>query len=72
MYVLVLLLGVVAVFAGPRTASGTTSGRDDGVGTAVITFRNPNSLTVDSNGVVYVADSANHLIRKLIFAGNST
>lgn len=48
------------------------AGNADGVGAAA-RFQNPNSLAVDSNGTVYVADTGNNTIRKLVFSGtNST
>jgi len=51
--------GVVTTLAG----SGKL-GKDDGTGTAA-SFHGPIGVAVDSKGTVYVADSANHSIRKI-------
>jgi len=51
--------GVVTTLAG----SGT-SGRDDGAGPDA-SFNNPYGVVVDSTGTVFVADTLNHLIRKI-------
>ncbi len=45
-----------------------TIGSIDGTGTAS-TFNNPNGVTVDSFGNVYVADTSNNIIRKITPAG---
>ncbi len=55
--------GAVSTLAG----SGT-SGSVDGTGTAA-QFFSPRSVAVDASGNVYVADGANHLIRKITPAG---
>ena len=55
--------GVVSTLAG-----STTSGSTDGAGT-LARFKWPYSLTVDTSGNVYVADTFNHLIRKITPAG---
>ena len=47
--------------------SGTATWAD-GLGTAA-SFNTPTSLSVDSNGAVYVADTSNHLIRKVSSSG---
>ena len=46
-------------------------GSADGQGTSA-SFHNPNEVTVDSNGNLYVADRYNHLIRKIDTSGNVT
>jgi sugar lactone lactonase YvrE len=65
--------GVVSVFAGSGTAGAT-----DGTG-ASATFKSPSGVAVDGSGNVYVADTGNHLIRKItsggvvsVFAGSTT
>jgi len=55
--------GMVSTFAG----SGT-QGDDDGVGTAA-QFSNPQGLTIDASGNLYVADKNNNVIRKITPAG---
>ena len=54
---------VVTTFAGSGLASFA-----DGTGTAA-QFNNPTGVAVDSSGTVYVADAANHRIRKITPAG---
>jgi sugar lactone lactonase YvrE len=46
------------------TFAGSSSGYAEGTGTAA-RFSGPEALTVDSFGVVYVADTYNHRIRKI-------
>ena len=53
----------VTVFAGTGAAAAT-----NGTGTAAA-FSSPQGLVVDSEGNVYVADTGNHLIRKITPAG---
>jgi hypothetical protein len=55
--------GVVTTLAGSGFAGST-----DSTGTSA-SFDFPSGVTVDSNGNVYVADSANHKIRKITPAG---
>ncbi|MFA5388029.1 MAG: LamG-like jellyroll fold domain-containing protein [Candidatus Paceibacterota bacterium] len=57
--------GVVTTFAG---TTGTTSGHVDDTGTAA-RFYSPANLTFDASGDLFVADSANHCIRKITPAG---
>jgi hypothetical protein len=56
--------GVVTTLAGTAGISGST----DATGTDA-TFYNPDGVAVDASGTVYVADSGNHLIRKITSAG---
>ena len=51
--------GVVTTFAGDRNG-----GRADGTGTAA-RFLNPTAIALDASDNLYVADSSNHLIRKV-------
>jgi sugar lactone lactonase YvrE len=50
--------------------SGAT-GKANGQGTAA-SFNDPVGVVVDANGAVYVADTGNHLIRKIDASGNVT
>ena len=59
-------LGNVTTLAG----SGTQDS-DDGVGTSA-SFKFPRDVAVDSSGNVYVADTGNHLIRRIDSTGNVT
>lgn len=52
--------GVVSTLAG-----STTSGRTDGLGAAA-SFQNPAGVTIDGDGILYVADYGNNLIRKVV------
>lgn len=56
--------GGVSTLAGKAGVAGF----QDGIGTAAA-FGAPSGIAVDANGVVYVSDSANHLIRKISPAG---
>lgn len=56
--------GVVSTLAGLAGIQG----RDDGSGTAA-RFTDPYSLTLDSAGNIYVADTSNNMIRKVTPAG---
>ncbi len=59
--------GVVTTLAGITLVPGT----NDGTGAAA-RFNRPYDLTVDSDGSIYVADSANHTIRKVTPGGAVT
>jgi sugar lactone lactonase YvrE len=54
---------VVSTFSG-----GTVSGHLDGQGTAA-SFLQPRAITIDAAGNFYIADTENHLIRKMTPAG---
>ncbi len=56
--------GVVSTLAG----TPYTSGSSDGMGSAA-RFTFPKGLAVDAAGIIYVADSGNHTIRKITPAG---
>ncbi|MBI4657525.1 MAG: hypothetical protein HY735_01540, partial [Verrucomicrobia bacterium] len=62
--------GVVATLAGSFQTVGFTpeGGSGDGTGSAA-RFDSPHGVAVDSAGNVYVADTANHTIRKVTSAG---
>ena len=49
-------------------AGNGAKGFSDGVGTAAL-FDTPGCLAVDADGTVYVADTENHRVRKLVLAG---
>jgi streptogramin lyase len=51
---------VIYILAGSSTVSGFT----DGTGSAAL-FNNPQAITIDANGNIYVADQSNNCIRKL-------
>lgn len=55
--------GVVSTFAGSGVA-----GFNDATGTAA-QFNNPRGIAIDSSGTLYVADGANHRIRKITPGG---
>lgn len=50
------------------TFAGSDAGFADGTGTAA-KFKTPQSITIDPNDNIYVADSYNHMIRKVTPAG---
>ncbi len=58
--------GVVSTLAG-----GMTPGSTDGTGSAA-SFNRPMGIAVDTAGNVFVADTANHLIRKITSKGEVT
>lgn len=55
--------GLISSFAGY-----TVRGNDDGIG-VVTRFSEPTGLAIDKNGNIYVADKANHKIRKITPSG---
>ena len=59
-----MLAGVVSTLAGAATA-----GWVDGVGAAA-KFTGPKGVSVDSNGVVFVADYGNYRVRRVTSAGS--
>jgi hypothetical protein len=59
----ITLAGVVTTLAGAAGSSGAT----DAVGTAA-TFSSPRAIAADSAGNLYVADTNNHTIRKIVIA----
>lgn len=59
--------GLVSTLAGTGGQVGST----DAIGAAA-RFNNPQGVAVDSVGNVYVADTNNHVIRKITAAGNVT
>ena len=56
--------GVVSTLAGSAGTNGTT----DGTGTSAL-FNSPQGLAFATSGVIYVADTWNHTIRKVTSAG---
>ncbi|MBL9216656.1 MAG: hypothetical protein JNG83_14350 [Opitutaceae bacterium] len=56
--------GIVSTFAGSPGQAGSS----DGLGQSA-RFNNPTGLTIDRNGLIYVADTTNNLIRKITPAG---
>jgi sugar lactone lactonase YvrE len=58
---MVTVSGAVTTIAG----NAGTSGHTDGAGTAA-TFNGPTALAADSSGNLYVADTDNHTIRKVV------
>ena len=53
------------------TIAGSGEGKADGKGKAA-QFKAPEGLAIDSKGNIYVADTSNHLIRKIDPDGNVT
>lgn len=61
--------GVVTTLAGSATAGSVSDiGTTDGIGTSA-RFLNPQGITTDNNGNVYVADYGNNCIRKIDSSG---
>lgn len=52
------------------TAAGSTAGGQDGA-IATATFNQPQGVAVDSAGNIYVADTANHRVRKITVSNNT-
>lgn len=63
--IMVTASGVVSTLAGTNGISGANNGP-----AASATFNGPEGLAVDAAGNVYVADRANHLIRKITKSGS--
>lgn len=63
--------GVVSQIAGGGTTTFGQAGYVDDNGTAA-RFNGPMAVTVDSSGVIYVADTGNHRIRKIATNGDVT
>ena len=59
--------GNVSTIAGSAGVIGST----DGVGSAA-RFNSPYAIVFDSSGNLYIADSNNHIIRKMTSSGNVT
>lgn len=59
--------GEVTTIAG----SPSVSGYSDGANTSAL-FNAPHGIAIDSNGNLFVADSGNHVIRRIDLAGNVT
>jgi len=55
---------VVTTFAGQPGITGSANGTGTGA-----SFKNPNATAVDPDGIVYVADSGNRTIRKILSDG---
>ena len=60
--------GPLPPFMVSTLAGGSSSGNNDGTGTAA-QFNGPSNVAVDSSGNVYVADQSNYRIRKISSAG---
>ena len=58
--------GVVSTLAGTAGVAGST----DGAGTSAL-FNHPQAVAVDSTGAIYVADTFNDEIRKIVCAGTT-
>jgi streptogramin lyase len=62
---IVVSTGAVSTLAGGGSVGGTASGSADGTGVAA-TFYNPYGVVADNSGNVFVADTYNNLIRKIV------
>ena len=58
--------GLVSTFAGSGAA-----GASDGQGLAA-SFNHPNAIAIDDQGVMYIADQHNNIVRKITSGGNVT
>eukprot|EP01012_Entosiphon_sulcatum_P051831 TRINITY_DN7118_c0_g1_i1.p1 TRINITY_DN7118_c0_g1~~TRINITY_DN7118_c0_g1_i1.p1 ORF type:complete len:2111 (+),score=215.11 TRINITY_DN7118_c0_g1_i1:17-6349(+) len=61
---IVIATGEIFNFAGTPGTSGSTD--DTGL---LARFKNPGAIAADGSGNLYVADTANHTIRKIVIAG---
>ncbi len=61
--------GVVTTLAGIPLFPGSTDGATPNVGTNKARFNFPRGIAVDGAGNAYVADTGNHLVRKVTSAG---
>ena len=59
-------IGDVSTLAGGRGFS--IQGHADGYGTTAL-FNNPQGLNINKNGIVYVCDRSNNVIRKILTSG---
>ena len=57
--------GIDAMLKVTSLAGDGTQGWGDGTG-AIAKFKNPGGVVRDSNGDYFIADTGNHLIRKLV------
>jgi len=68
-------VGHIYTIAGnPARTAGAGSGTPNAIGTGVLasttSFNTPEDISVDSNGNIFIADEANHIVR-VIYAGGS-
>jgi DNA-binding beta-propeller fold protein YncE len=63
--------GSVTTFAGGGGLGGTASGHADGSG-VLATFNRPGGIAIGASGSLIIADSENHLIRKITAGGEVT
>ena len=61
--------GVACPLTDPVTCHYCCSGQVDGAGSAAL-FQGPSGLAMDSSGLLFVADSANHKIRVVLLSGS--
>ena len=65
---MVLCVGVVTTLAGGGSAGSVTSGYLDGTGSEA-KFHDPIGIAINSQGLIYVADSGNNMIRIISSTG---